>query len=245
MSGVFSGNVLTLFRREYAACFNSPVAYIVVPVFLLIFGILFFFVPDFFSVNQTSLRRFFDLAPIITAVLSPAMTMRLLAEERRSGTIELLVTMPLKEEEIVVGKFLGAFGLMATAVVLTFPYAMTVATLGDLDWGPVVGGYLGLLLLSASYLAIGTLLSALSTNQITALFVALFLNVVFTMLVDVASFLYLPGPLLPVAEWLSFTRHFQNIARGVIDLRDLMFYGSVIGLSLYAAVHSLRMRRLS
>lgn len=238
-------NVMTLFRREYAAYFNSPVAYIVVPVFLLFFGITFFFVPDLFTLNQTSMRRFFDLAPLVTAILAPAMTMRLLAEERRSGTIELLVTMPLREEEVVLGKFLGAFALMSTGVLLTLPYAVTLANLGELDWGPVFGGYLGLLLLSGSYLAMGTLLSALSTNQITALFVALFLNVIFTLLVDVAAFLYVPSALLPLVESLSFTRHFQNIARGVIDLRDVLFYLSVITIALYAAVHSLRMRRLS
>lgn len=238
-------NIMTLFRREYAAYFNSPVAYIVVPVFLLIFGITFFFFPDFFSVNQATMRRFFDLAPIVTAILAPAMTMRLLAEERRSGTIELLVTMPLREDEIVLGKFFGALALMATAILLTLPYAFSTAALGELDWGPVFGGYLGLILLSGAYLAIGTLLSSLSTNQITALFVALFINVIFTFLLDVATFLYVPQALLPVAEFLSFTRHFQNIARGVIDLRDLLFYVSVMAGSLYAAVHSLRMRKLA
>lgn len=238
-------NIITLFRREYGAYFNSPVAFIVVPVFLLIFGITFFFFPDFFTVNQASLRRFFDLAPIVTAILAPAMTMRLLAEERRSGTIELLVTMPLQETEIVVGKFLGAMALMATAVLLTLPYAVTTAALGELDWGPVFGGYLGLLLLSGSYLAIGTLLSSLSTNQITALFVALFINIIFTFIVDVAAFLYVPGPLLPVVEFMSLNRHFQNIARGVIDLRDLVFYLSIITGCLYAAVHSLRIRKLA
>ncbi len=237
-------NVVTLFRREYASYFNSPIAYIVVPVFLLVFGVLFFFIPDFFLVNQASLRRFFDMAPVVTAIFAPAMTMRLLAEERRSGTLELLTTMPLKDEEIVVGKFLGALALMGTAIALTLVYAFTAASLGDLDWGPVFGGYLGLVLLSGAYLAIGLLASSLTGNQIVAFFVALFVSICL-FLVDAAAALYLPGQLLPLAEFLSFSRHFQNIARGVLDLRDVVFYLSIIGFCLFAAVHALRMRRLS
>jgi len=236
--------VLTVFRREYAAYFNSPVAYIVVPIFLLVFGTFFFFIPDFFVVNRASMRRFFDLAPILVAIFAPAMTMRLLAEERRSGTIELLSTMPLREDQIVVGKYLGALGLMTTAVALTLAYAVTTASLGDLDWGPILGGYLGIFLLAGAYLAIGTLTSSITDNQIVAFFVALFIGICL-FLVDVAAALYLPGSLLPFAELLSFNRHFQNIARGVLDIRDIVFYLSVIAFCLYSAVHVLRMRRLS
>jgi ABC-2 type transport system permease protein len=235
---------MTIFRREYASYFNSSVAWIVVPIFLLVFGTFFWFIPGFFIVNQASLRRFFDLAPIITAIFAPAMTMRLLAEERRSGTIELLATMPLRDEEIVVGKYLGALALMATAVALTLVYALTTSFLGELDWGPVVGGYVGLVLLSGAYLAIGTLTSSWTNNQVVALFLAVFINICL-FLIDAAVALYLPGQLIPVAEFLSFSKHFQNISRGVIDLRDLVFYLSVIGICLFVAVHSLRMRRLA
>jgi ABC-2 type transport system permease protein len=235
---------MTLFRREFASYFNSPVAFIVVPIFLLVFGIFFFFVPDYFMVNQASLRRLFDMAPLVLAIFAPALTMRLLAEERRSGSIELLVTMPLKEEEIILGKFLGAFALMATALLMTLSYAVTTAALGELDWGPVLGGYLGAMLLSGAYLSIGTLTSSLTNNQIVAFFVALFVSICL-FLVDAAAALYLPGSLVPLAEFLSFNQHFQNIARGVIDLRDVVFYLSVIAICLFTAVHALRVRRLS
>ncbi len=237
-------NIVTLFKREYAGYFNASIAFIVVPVFLLVFGIFFFFIPDFFSVNQASLRRFFSIAPIVTAIFAPAMTMRLLAEERRSGTIELLSTMPLQEHEIVLGKFLGAMALMISALVLTLGYAFTVSALGDLDWGPVFGGYVGLVLMAGAYLAIGTLTSSLTRNQIVAFFVALFINICL-FLIDAVNFLYLPAPLAGIARALSFNQHFQNIARGVLDFRDIFFYLSVITGALYLSVHSLRMQRFA
>jgi len=237
-------NILTLFKREYAAYFNSPIAYIVVPVFLLVFGIFYWYVPDFFDVNQASMRRFFSMAPVVAAVFAPAITMRLIAEERKSGTLELLATLPFTDEDIVVGKYLAAFGLLLTATALTLTYPLTVAYLGDLDWGPVVGGYLGFLLMGAAYLAIGTAASAVTSNQIVAFFIALFVSVL-VLLVDYVAYVVVPPSMMGVVEFLSFNFHFQNIAKGVIDSRDILFYFSVIWLCLGLAVHTLCRRRLS
>lgn len=238
------GNVWTLFKREYAAYFNGPVAYIVVPIFLLIFGIFFWFVPDFFTVNQASLRRFFSMAPMVASVFAPAITMRLIAEERRSGTLELLATLPYRDEDIILGKFLAAFGLLATSTLLTLPYAFTVAALGTLDWGPVIGGYVGMLLMGGAYLALGTFASSVTSNQIVAFFLALFASVLL-LLVDYAAYVVVPPAWSGFVEFFSFNVHFQNIARGVIDSRDVLFYLSVMGLNLALAVHVLRRRRLN
>lgn len=233
-----------LLWRELAAYFNSPVAYVVIPVFLLVFGIFFFYIPDFFRANQAGLTRFFNIAPFVTALFAPAMTMRLFAEETRAGTFELLATMPIEDREIVLGKYLGAFALMVIGWGLTLSYVLTVAMLGAPDWGPIIGGYLGLLLMSGAYLAIGTLMSSLTGNQIVAFFAALFVGLCL-LFIDVAVLLYLPGWLIPIAEFLSFNHHFQSIARGVLDLRDIVFYLSAIVLCLFLAVHRLRMSRLA
>ena len=239
MSGLW-----TLFKREYASYFNSPVAYIVLPVFAITAGLFVWYVPDFFEVNQASLRRLFSMAPILSAVFAPAITMRLIAEERRTGTLELLATLPFRDEEIILGKYLAAFALLATALGLTLTYPLTIATLGELDMGPVIGGYVGFLLMGAAYLAIGTAASAITANQIVAFFIALFASVLL-LLVDFAAYVVVPPEYSGLVAFFSFNEHFQNIAKGVIDSRDVLFYLSVIWLCLGLAVHTLKLRRLA
>lgn len=236
--------VLTLFKREYASYFNGPIAYIVLPVFAVTAGLFVWYVPDFFEVGQASLRRLFSMAPILSAVFAPAITMRLIAEERRTGTLELLSTLPFKDEDIILGKFFAAFALLGTALALTLVYPITISQLGELDMGPVIGGYLGFLLMGGAYLAIGTAASALTSNQIVAFFLSLFVSVLL-LLVDFAAYVVVPPQFSGLVEFFSFNFHFQNIAKGVIDSRDVLFYLSVIWLCLGVAVHTLKMRRLS
>jgi ABC-2 type transport system permease protein len=230
---------LTIARREFKAYFNSPVAYIVITIFLALVGIM-FFVP-FFAQDRVSMRDFFSLAPFLFVFFAPAITMRLIAEERRSGTIELLITMPVRDVEVILGKFFAALGLLLVALLLTLPYAFTIAQFGDLDWGPVIGGYVGLILLGSTFLAIGLMASSWTENQIVAFVIALFLSMVFLMFDRFLVFL--PSWLSQWIEYLSFTAHFRNAARGVIDSRDVVFYLSFTLLCMFLAFRSLEARR--
>lgn len=237
------GNVLAIFRREFWSAFDAPLAYIAVTVFLVLVGGFSLFFQDLLSSGVASLRPMFFWSAVFYLLLIPAVTMRLFAEERRSGTLELLVTMPVSEGEIVAGKFLSALALMGVALALTATYPLTLATLGDLDAGAVAGGYIGLFLLGAALCAIGTAASAYTTNQVVAFLVALLIGTV-----PFATGFALdrvPAAALPLVQYLSFDYHFNNLARGVVDTRDVVFYLSVVALSLHLAVFGLERRRLS
>jgi ABC-2 type transport system permease protein len=175
-------------------------------------------------------------------LLIPAITMRLFAEEHRTGSIELLVTLPVSEAAIILGKFLAAFSLVAIAIVLTFSYPLTLAMLSDVDPGPIFGGYLGLFGLGAAFTAIGTAASVGTRNQIVAFLIA----IIVCMLPFASGFALnqVPAAILPIVQFLSFETHFNNLARGVIDSRNLVFYGSVVGLFLHLAVFGLERMRL-
>lgn len=218
---------LAVARREFRTFFNSPVAYIVLGVFLLVAGWMFF--STLFLAGQASLRGFFQLAPVLFMVLAPAVTMRLFAEERKTGTLELLLTMPLKDWELVAGKFLAALAMVAVGVLWTLPYPISIAALtapgANFDWGPVVAGYLGLLLLASSFLALGLWASALSKNQIVGFIIGLLMCFAFWM-VDKVAMLW-PESMFAALEYLSVDYHFDNIARGVLDTRDILFYLSL------------------
>jgi ABC-2 type transport system permease protein len=230
---------MAICRREFKAYFNSPVAYFVIAVFLVMVGVL-FFIP-FFSQDRVSMRDFFGLAPFLFVFFAPAITMRLVAEERRSGTIEMLITMPVRDVDVILGKYMASVGLLAVALVLTLPYAFTIAAFGPLDFGPVWGGYLGLLLAGAAYLALGLLASSLTENQIVAFVVALFVSMFFLM-VDKFT-IFLPAFLSPWVEYLSFSRHLDSAVRGLIDTRDVIFFSSFAVICLFLAFRSLESRR--
>ena len=226
-------------RREFRTFFNSPVAYIVLCGFLLLAGWMFF--STLFLGGQASLRSFFALAPLLFVVFAPAVTMRLLAEERKSGTLELLLTMPVRDWEVVLGKFLAAVGMVAAGLAWTIPYAATVALLtapgAPFDWGSVLAGYFGLVLLASTFLAIGLWASALTRNQIVGFIVGLLLCFAFYF-VDKFAVL-LPQSLSSVLEYLSVDYHFENVARGVLDTRDLLFYLSLTGAGLLLTTRAL------
>lgn len=231
--------MLAITGREFKAYFNSPVAYFVITIFLLMIGVL-FFIP-FFSQDRVSMRDFFSLAPFLFVFFIPAITMRLIAEERRSGTIEMLITMPLRDVDVILGKFFASLLLLVVALVLTMPYAFTISSFGDLDWGPVMGGYFGLVFLGSACLAIGLLASSWTENQIVAFVISLFL-IMFFMTVD-RFMIFLPSPIAAVFEYLSFGAHFQNAARGLVDSRDMVFFLSVTLLGLFFAFRSLESRQ--
>lgn len=232
-------NAITIFRREMRSYFNSPVAYIVITLFLLVSG--YFFSSTLFLNNSADLRSLFGIAGFILMLFTPAVTMRLLAEERRAGTIEILVTLPVKDEEIVVGKFLAGFALTAISIVLTFIAYLTIASLGNADFGAALGGYLGLILMSGVYVAIGLFTSSLSPNQIIAFIVGFVIIFAFFMLDKILPFL--PDALASFFEYLSIDYHYGNISRGVIDSRDLIYYFSMIFFFLYLAVKMTHLRK--
>jgi ABC-2 type transport system permease protein len=223
-------NVWALYKKELKAYFNSPVAYIVMAVFLLMAG--WFFTSDLFLVNQADLRTFFEVGRLIFVFFVPAITMRLLAEEQASGSLELLVTYPVTDSEIVIAKWLSAVTLLAITLGFTLIYYFTIILLGNPDEGAVFGGYLGLLLLGASGSAIGVLASSLSRNQVVAFVLAF--TVMFALFMLNNLLFFLPAWLAGIAEFLSFGFHLDNLSRGVVDSRDLLYFLSimVIGLGL-------------
>lgn len=234
-------NILTIGGRQFRSYFNGPVAYIVICIVMLTLG--FFFWKTFFLFGRASAREMFRWLGLILVFALPALTMGLLAEEKRTGTIELLITMPVTEAQVILGKFAGVLGLYAILLLLTLPYPISISTLGDLDWGPVWGGYLGLLLQGSAVLAIGLMASSWTSNQLIALFVALTLSVFFWVLDKFLALL--PTNAASALEWLSFDYHFQSMARGVIDLRDVLFFVSVTVVALAAAFRALESRRWS
>jgi gliding motility-associated transport system permease protein len=230
---------LVISRREIRTYFNSPVAYIVVTVFTVITGYLFF--TQLFLEKQAELRQLFSFMPFLFMFMVPAVTMRLLADERSSGTLELLSTMPVRDWEVVVGKFLAALALVCTAVGLTLVFAITVRLLGPLDRGPAIGGYIGLVLMGGAFVAIGVMCSAFTRNSIVA-FIAAF-GISFALYLFGKLTQFMPEALQPVVSFLSIDGHFDNISRGVIDTRDVVYYLSVIAACLLLATTSLDSRR--
>jgi gliding motility-associated transport system permease protein len=230
---------LTISRREIRTYFNSPVAYIVVTVFTMITGYMFF--TQLLLEQQADMRGLFSIMPMLLAFLAPAITMRLLADEKSSGTLELLITMPVRDWEVVLGKFLAAMTLVCTALVLTLVFAISVRLFGPLDRGPTIGGYVGLLLMGGAYVAIGLMCSAFTRNSIVAFIVGFAISFALFLFGPVVQFV--PQALQPLIQFLAMSTHFENISRGVIDTRDVVYYLSVIGVSLLAATLSLESRR--
>jgi ABC-2 type transport system permease protein len=222
---------LSICRKEFNAYFASPIAYIVIAIFLLVTG--WFFFSTFFLFNQASLRNFFRLLPIVFAFVVPAVTMRQFSEELNVGSYEILLTLPLRFTDIVIGKFLAGAAFIAGMLAPTLVYPVTVAFLGALDWGPVIGGYLGALLLGAAFAAVGLFASALTRNQIVAFIIGMAICFALT-LVDQMVF-FLPPALLKTLAYLAADVHFENIARGIIDTRDILYFLSVCFIGLYGA----------
>jgi ABC-2 type transport system permease protein len=228
-----------VFKKEFAAYFVSPIAYIVISIFLLVTGWLFF--TTFFLHNQANLRYFFALLPITFAFVVPAVTMRLFSEELNVGSYEVLLTMPLTFQEVVIGKFMAAVVFIAAMLIPTLAYPITVSFLGDLDWGPVVGGYVGAVLLGAAFSSIGLCASSLTRNQIIAFIVGTAICFGLT-LIDKMLF-FLPQSLLGVLEYLGADFHFENISKGIIDSRDILYFVSVSFVALFGTYLALQEKK--
>ena len=221
-----------IFRRELASYFATPLAYVFLVIFLVLSGVFTFYLGGFYERNQADLGVFFGFHPWLYLFLVPAIAMRLWAEERKSGTIELLMTLPIRRAEAVAGKFLAAWVFAGLALLLTFPMVLTVNYLGEPDNGAILTGYLGSWLLAGSYLAVGGCMSALARNQVIAFILAVsvcFLFIVsgFPMVLDLFS-AWAPQGLVDAVASLSFLVRFDAISKGVIDLRDLLYFLSFI-----------------
>jgi len=225
-------NVKHIFKKEFRSYFYSPIAYIVISIFLLIMGWLFF--STFFLSDQASMVGFFGLLPPTLAFVVPAVTMRLFSEEMNVGTYELLLTLPVTFRDIIMGKFLAALAFVAVMLAPTLVYAVTVTLMGSLDWGPVIGGYLGALLLGAAFSAIGLLASSLTRNQVVAFIIGMAICVVLTLMMDFLLF-FLPDSLVGFFQYFSAKHHFQDIAKGVVDSRSILYFLTVTFIALYGA----------
>ncbi len=230
--------VKALFARELKSYFATPVAYVFIVIFLVLMGTFTFYLGNFYERGQADLRPFFNFHPWLYLFLVPAISMRLWAEERRSGSIELLMTLPVTPWQAVLGKFLAAWAFTAIALVLTFPIWITVNYLGEPDNGAILTGYVGSLLMAGGFLSIGACVSAFTRNQVIAFVISIvvcfgFLLSGFPMVLDVFSG-WAPQVLVDGIASLSFLTHFANISRGVIDLRDLVYFALLIGTFLYA-----------
>jgi ABC-2 type transport system permease protein len=232
--------VVPVFKREFLGYFRSPVAYVVLAAFHLLAAALTFFVVGFFDTNEASLITFFTILPWIFVPFVPATAMRLWSEEKRAGTVELLFTLPLTTTEAVFGKFLAAWAFVSIAVLLTFPFALTVAYLGDPDWGVMFTGYVGGILMAAAYLGISSLASAVTRNQVIAFILGL-LACLFLTLLGWSYFSEILNLIFPV--WLadalsnfSFMTHFDSMMRGLIELKSVVFFLSLAGFALCANI---------
>ena len=227
-------------RRQFAAYFNGPVAYIVVCLMLGFLGL--FFWQTFFLQGIATVRTLYDVIPWMMLVAAPALTMGLIAEEKRTGSLELLLTMPVRDSDVILGKLIGVLGLLVVFLAMTIPYPICVSMFGNLDWGPVWTGYLGLFLQGAAMLSIGLLASSWTDNQIVAFFVALILNFFFWFIDRLLPFLP-RGFWTSLMEWISLDYHLRSMARGVIDTRDVVYFLSIAGFALLLAFRSLESRR--
>ena len=230
--------VKALFIRELQSYFATPVAYVFIVIFLVLMGTFTFSLGGFYEQGQADLRAFFNFHPWLYLFLVPAIAMRLWAEERKSGSIELLMTLPITPWQAVLGKYLAAWAFTAIALALTFPIWFTVNYLGDPDNGVILAAYVGSLLMAGGFLAIGACLSALTRNQVIAFVLSVvvcfgFMLSGFPMVLDLFSG-WAPQVLIDGIASLSFLTHFSNISRGVIDFRDLVYFGLLITTFLYA-----------
>lgn len=223
--------IYILFKKELMSYFNSPIAYIFIGVFLVVGNWLFF--SAFFLSGQASVRGYFALLPWMFLFLAPALTMRLWAEEKKSGTIEFLLTLPITDWQVVLAKFFGSLAFLFITLLLSVTLPITVSFLGNIDIGPVIGGYIGALLLGGSYLALGLFISSLTKNQIIAFVLGLVVS--FAAFIIGADFVLAGAPAfaVPTMKFLGLGSHFYNVAKGVIDTKDIIYYFSFIFLFLW------------
>jgi len=230
-------------KQELKSNFDSLMAYILLVLFLVFSGLLTWIYgignSDVFMLGQASMQVFFYVAYITLFILIPALTMRTLAEETRSGTIELLLTKPINHQQIVIGKYLSVMMLVLIALVLTLPYYITIANIGSIDHGVVISGYLGLILMSSVYVGIGLFASSLSNNQIVSFLISLVLGIFFHLFFTILAG-HFTGLFGKIFYYLSMNTHFDSITRGVIDTKDLIYFISLTVAGLFLAERTLK-----
>jgi ABC-2 type transport system permease protein len=236
-------NIGIIFRKELASYFASPVGYVFIIFYLLVSNAFFFFIRDFFREGQASMRGYFMVLPWMFLFFVPAITMRLWAEEKKSGTLELLLTLPLREIDVVLGKFFASLAFLAITLLCSFTIPVTIGILGRPDWGVIAASYAGALLMGAAYLAIGLWISSLTENQVVAFIVSV--AVIFALLSVglIPAYLESLGVLVAVCGYLSLLTHFQSVIRGVLDSHDVVYYLSVVALFLYLNVKNIESRK--
>ncbi len=231
-------NIITIFKRELSSYFATPVAYVFIVIFLIMSGALTFYLGNFYERGQADLVPFFQFHPWLYLFLVPAIAMRLWAEERKSGSIELLMTLPISVGQSVIGKFFAAWIFIGIALFLTFPIWITVNYLGNPDNGVIFAAYLGSFLMAGGFLAIGACISAMTKNQVIAFIITVVICFIFLLAGSslVLNFFkaWIPQSIVDAISSLSFLTHYASIAKGVIDLRDVIYFVTLIGFWLYA-----------
>ena len=239
--------MLIIAKREFRSYFDSPIAYIVICLSFFALGLMFFFLNGgFWQLDRASIARLFESTPMgLSFLVVPVVTMRLLAEERRSGTLEMLITLPVKDSDVVIGKYLGALGLVLILVLSTLAYPLVMFwrpwNLGPIDGGPIASGYFGMVLFSCAAVAVGLLISALTESQAVAFFITFFVLGALWLFGDLAS--KAGGTLAILLNYVSFQSRLNNFWRGLIDSRDVVFFLSVTVLSLMVAFRALERRK--
>jgi len=235
--------ITPLVKKEVRSYFNSPIAYVVIIFFLFFTAGWLFFIEQFFAADYASLRAYFNTFPLLLVLLIPAVTMRSWAEERRSRTDELLLTLPVRETDLVIGKFAAAFVLLIIILIFTLPVPFSLLPLGDFSIGEIAGQYAGSILLSAAGLSIGLCVSSLSKNQISSFLSSLFLLLLLTISWRLTMFSGLPPAVSAFFRYVSLQYHFQSFTRGIIDTRDVAFFILVTWAGLYLNVKIIAARR--
>ena len=232
-------------KRELKSFFDSLLAYIMIIAFLVFTGLFTWMIGQtVFLMKQASLQSFFGVAYWALFIFIPALTMKLIAEERSSGTLELILTKPVSDTQLVLGKFLAVFILVLLSLALTLPYYITVASIGPIDHGATIMGYIGLLLMSAAYISIGIFSSSVTNNQIVSFLLALFIGIFFHLIFNVIA-RYFPGFIGNTLSYLSLSTHYESLTRGVIDSKDLIYFASLIVLGLFGAEIMISRRNLT
>ncbi|MCX5884394.1 MAG: ABC transporter permease subunit [Proteobacteria bacterium] len=235
--------ILAITKKEFNSYFSSPIAYCFTIAFLILSNGIFFYVWLFFLKNQASLRGFFSLLPWLFLFLAPSLTMRAWAEEKKLGTMELMMTLPVRDYEVVLGKFLASLCFLTFTVLLTLPLVFTCFYMGEPDMGPIIGGYCGAVLLGATYLSIGLFVSSLTENQIVAFISGVSICFLLLLIGEEMIISRLPGVLVPLFAYLGLGAHFDSIGRGVLDSRDILYYLSLTGFFLFLNVCTVESRK--
>ena len=233
-------NIKSIYLKELRSYFNSPMAYIFLVVFAVVNG--YFFTNTFFLINQSNMRALFNITPLVYLFFIPAISMSLVARERNLGTIELINTLPIKIHEFVIGKYLASVTLIVAGLAITLVHFFTLMKVGtNIDYGAAICGYFGLALVGAVYASAGTFASSVTDNQVVSFIIAVFIVIVFWLLDKMLIFV--PSGLAGLIQFMSVDYHFTNLSRGVIDTRNLIYFGSVIGFFLFLTHRLIEIRK--